>query len=55
MREKLGGVPYEIQKEKGKTILRFFPKSENAKNPNSIVFVLPLDSNDRKKLIKIIS
>ena len=55
MREKLGGVPYEVKKEKDMTVLRFFPKSTSAKNPNGIVFMLALDNEDRKKLSKIIS
>lgn len=55
MREKIGGVPYEVTKRDGITILRFFPKSTNAKNPDGIVFMLALDKNDRKKLSEIIS
>ena len=55
MREKLGGVPYEVKKEEGKTVLRFFPKSASAKNPDGIVFMLALDNEDRKKLSKIIN
>jgi len=55
MRDKLGDFPYETKKEGGKTVLRFYPKSSTAKNPNSIVFVLSLNEDDRKKLTKIIS
>jgi len=55
VREKLGSNPYEVTKEDGKLKFRFFPKSENAKNPNSIVFVLALNRDDRAKLKKIIS
>ena len=55
MREKLGENPYEVYKEEGKIKFRFFPKGEKAKNPNSIVFVLALDRDDRAKLKKIIS
>ena len=54
-RERLGECPYEVTKEDGKIKFRFFPKSENARNPNSIVFVLALDRDDRAKLKKIIS
>lgn len=54
-RDKLGGVPYEAKKEGEKIVLRFYPKSENAKNPDSIVFVLSLDEKERKKLIEMIS
>jgi len=54
MRDKIGGYPFEVKKENGRTVLRFFPKSPTAKNPNSIVFVLPLDKEDKKKLTQII-
>ena len=54
-RDRIGGVPYETRKEDGKIVLRFFPKSESAKNPDGIVFMLSLDKGDRAKLNKIIS
>jgi len=54
MREKLGEYPFEARKEGGKTILRFFPKSPDAKNPNSIVFVLRLGPEDKKIISKLI-
>jgi len=53
-RERIGGVPYEIKKEGGKTVFRFFPKGANAKNPDGIVFALFLDKDDRKKLVNLI-
>ena len=55
MREKLGEVPFEVKKEGDKTVLRFFPKSSTAKNPDGIVFMLALDKDDKKKLAEIIS
>ena len=55
VRDRLAGVPYETRKEDGKIVLRFFPKSESAKNPDGIVFMLSLDKDDRTKLNKIIS
>jgi len=55
MRDKLGGVPFEVRKEKNHTIFRFYPKSPAAKNPDGVVFVLALDKEDRNKLSKIIS
>jgi len=55
MRERLGGVPFEVKKEKNRTVLRFYPKSTTAKNPDGIVFMLALDQDDMKKLSKIIS
>ena len=55
MRDRLGGNPFEVKKEGKKTTFRFFPKGENARNPDSIVFVLSLDSDDKAKLRKILS
>jgi len=55
MRDKLGGNPFEVKREGSKTTFRFFPKGEDAKNPDSIVFVLSLDSDDKAKLKKILS
>ncbi len=52
-RDKLGGVPYEAEKEGKKVKLRFFPKGENAKNPNSIVFTMLLDETDKEKILKL--
>jgi len=54
-RDTLGGVPFEVKKERGKVSIRFFPKSPNAKNPDGIVFVLHLNADDKKKLNEIIS
>lgn len=52
-RERLGGVPFEAKKE-GKNIrLRFFPKGENPKNPDSIVFTMLLDETDKEKILKL--
>ena len=55
VRDTLGGVPYEIKKDKDKIFLRFFPKSPSAKNPDGIVFMLTLDKDEVSKLKKIIS
>ena len=55
MRDKLGGVPYETKRDGGNTVIRFYPKGENAKNPDGLVFMLSLDEIDRKKLLEIIS
>ena len=55
MRDKLGGVPYETRKDDENVTIRFYPKGENAKNPDGIVFMLSLDGSDRKKLSEIIS
>lgn len=55
MREKLGGVPFEVSHDGKNIVLRFFPKSSTAKNPDGIVFMLALDREDRNKLSKIIS
>ena len=52
-RDRLGGVPYESEKEGKRIKLRFFPKGENAKNPDSIVFTMLLDESDREKILKL--
>lgn len=55
MRERIGGVPFETKKSGGNVEIRFYPKGENAKNPDGIVFMLSLSKEDRKKLADIIS
>ena len=55
MRERIGGVPFETKKSGGNVEIRFYPKGENAKNPDGIVFMLSLSKEDRKKLSGIIS
>ncbi len=52
-REMLGGVPFEATKEKKKVKLRFYPKGENAKNPDSTVFTMLLDETDKEKILKL--
>ena len=52
-RELLGGVPYEATKEGKNVKLRFFPKSERPKNPDSIVFTMLLDESDKEKILKL--
>ena len=54
-RDKLGGFPYEISKEKEYITIRFYPKSPNAKNPNDSVQTLKLNERDRQKLIKMLT
>lgn len=52
-RERLGGVPYVATKEKNGVRLRFFPKGDNPKNPDSIVFTMLLDKTDKDKLLDL--
>ena len=52
-RDRLGGVPYDTAKEGDKIKLRFYPKTENAKNPDSIVFTMLLDESDKEKILKL--
>ena len=54
-RDRIGGVPYEAKRIGGNLSLRFFPKGDSAQNPDKIVFVLRLDSEDRKRLAEIIN
>ncbi len=52
-RDRLGGVPYDTAREGGKIKMRFYPKTESAKNPDSIVFTMLLDESDREKILKL--
>ena len=52
-RDRLGGVPYQITKEDSKLKIRFYPKGDNPKDPNSIVFTMLLDKTDKEKIKKI--
>lgn len=52
-RDRLGGVPYETTKEGSKIKMRFYPKGDNPKDPNSIVFTMLLDKTDKEKLKKL--
>jgi len=54
-RDKLGGRPYEIKREGGKTKIMFFPQTSNAKNPDAVLFRIELSSDDVRKLKKILS
>ena len=52
-RDKMGGVPFEAKKEKKKIKLRFFPKGDNPKNPDSVVFTMLLDESDKEKIVEL--
>jgi len=54
-RDELSGFPYEITKEGNFTVLRFYPKSPKAVDPNDSEFRLKLDEKERQKLIKLLS
>jgi hypothetical protein len=53
-RNKLGGKPYEFEKEGNIIILRFFPQP-SANYPDDSTFVLRLNEKDKQTLIKILS
>jgi len=55
MRDMIGGRPYEIKNEGGKKVIKFFPMSENAQNPDLVLFRIHLDKDGVKKLIKALS
>ena len=55
MKDRLGDYPYTMSKQGGKIIIKFHPKGENLKFPDSIKFALTLSDNDVKKLKKILS
>ena len=54
MRDTLGGYPFEVERRRGKRILRIFPKSPAAKYPNDAILALPLDDADSMKLLRIL-
>ena len=53
MRDKIGDRPIEVTESNGNLILKFYPMTKNAKNPNKVLFCLTMDSEDRKKLEQI--
>ena len=55
VRDTLSGFPYEISKEKGMIVIRFYPKSLKAKYPNDSIFVLKLNEKELEKLQKILT
>lgn len=55
MADRLGDYPYTTSKQGGNIIIRFHPKGENLKHPDSVKFALTLSSEDVKKLKKILS
>ena len=52
MRDKIGGYPFEVSKEGGKTVLKFFHKGENVKHPDAVKMTLHLSKEDIKKISK---
>lgn len=54
-RNVIGTYPYELTKEQGMTVLRFFPKKPNAQYPDDAVLVLKLSDKDKQTLIKLLS
>lgn len=55
MRDKIGGRPFEVKKEGGKKLIKFYPMTENAKNPDLVLFRIHLSKEDVKKLTKALS
>ena len=53
MRDSLGGRPYDVKKADSKYVVSFYPMSDNAKNPDAVLFRLVLTKDDLKKLAKI--
>jgi len=52
MRERLDGWPYDVKKEEGKIVIRFYPKGEVLKYPDKPKFTLHLSKDELKKLTK---
>ena len=55
MRDTLGGRPYEVERSGDKYIIKFFPQTSNAKNPDAVLFRLTLSKADLKKLTRLSS
>jgi len=55
MRDKIGSRPYEVKNEGGKKVIKFYPMTENAKNPDLVLFRIHLSKEDVKKLTKALS
>ncbi len=53
MKDKIGERPVEITELGGNLVLKFYPMTKNAKNPNKVLFCLTMDSEARNKLEKI--
>jgi hypothetical protein len=51
----IGTYPYEMTREDGLTVLRFFPKKPDAKFPDDPVLVLKLSQKDKRTLIGLLS
>ena len=54
MRDTIGGRPYSVKKDGSKYIISFYPQTENAKNPDAVLFRLTLTKDDLKKLMKLV-
>ena len=53
MRDTIGGYPYDTKKEGVNIVIRFYPKGENLKHPDTPKFSLKLSKDDIKKLGKL--
>ena len=53
MRDRIGGYPFDTKKEGTDLVIRFYPKGENLKHPDSPKFSLRLSKDDLKKLSKL--
>ena len=53
MRDKIGGWPYDTEKDGVKIVVHFYPKGKDLKNPDIPAFTLRLDKEDLKKLLKL--
>ncbi len=54
-RETIGTYPYDVTKENGVTIIRFYPKKADAQYPDDAVLVLRLNNKDKQTLVKLLS
>ncbi len=55
MRNTIGGRPFDVKKSGTHFIISFYPMTNNAKNPDAVLFRLTITKDDLKKLEKLCS
>lgn len=54
MRNKIGERPFEVTKNGGKYVIKFYPMMKAAKNPNKVLFCLTVSKQEFDKLASMI-
>ena len=55
MRNTIGGRPFDVKKSGTHFIISFYPMTNNAKNPDAVLFRLTITKDDLKRLEKLCS